>query len=63
VKFKFPTHEKAEAFAWVIGIEDELDLAAFAEGDEVEVLGVDDHELMVNGCVHIAEASGGVRIA
>jgi len=62
MKFKFPSHELAEAFCCVIGIEDDLDLAAYPEGDEVEVLGVDDHEMMVEGCTSVAEHMGGTRI-
>jgi len=62
MKFKFPTHDIAESFAWGLGVEDELDLVAHAEGDEVEILGVDDHEDMVEECTRIAELLGGKRI-
>lgn len=60
MKFKFPDHATAEGFAYGIGCPTELDIAAFAEGDEVDVLGLDDHETIAPELKRIAAEMGGI---
>lgn len=63
MRFKFPNADVAAGFADGIGNPEELDVVASAEGDEIEILGLDDDTQMVASLTAAAESAGGVRVA
>lgn len=62
MRFKFPNHDVADGVAFGLGAPDELDVIALVEGDEIEVLGLDDHPTLAPEIIRCCESAGGVRL-
>jgi hypothetical protein len=62
VRFKFPNDEVAIGVDLGLSAPDELDVVALRDGDELLILGLDDHPILGPEIIRICELAGGVRL-